>query len=91
MFKAADKLRGNMESSDYKHVALGLIFLKYISDAFEARYKALLAEDQINGQAAGGPIFALRGKPGDFDIDFVGAKQWRSTAPAKTNNDARFG
>ena len=34
-----------MEPSDYKHVALGLIFLKYISDAFEARYKALLAED----------------------------------------------
>ena len=35
LFKAADKLRGNMEPSDYKHVALGLIFLKYISDAFE--------------------------------------------------------
>ncbi|MFO0255906.1 MAG: type I restriction-modification system subunit M [Betaproteobacteria bacterium] len=45
MFKAADKLRGNMEPSDYKHVALGLIFLKYISDAFEARHTALLAED----------------------------------------------
>lgn len=45
MFKAADKLRGNMEPSDYKHVALGLIFLKYISDAFEARHEALLAED----------------------------------------------
>jgi type I restriction enzyme M protein len=45
LFKTADKLRGNMEPSDYKHVALGLIFLKYISDAFEARRKALLAED----------------------------------------------
>ena len=45
LFKAADKLRGNMEPSDYKHVALGLIFLKYISDAFETRHKALLAED----------------------------------------------
>ena len=45
MFKAADKLRGNMEPSDYKHVALGLIFLKYISDAFEAKHKALLADD----------------------------------------------
>ncbi len=44
LFKAADKLRGNMEPSDYKHVALGLIFLKYISDAFEAKHKALLAE-----------------------------------------------
>lgn len=45
MFKAADKLRGNMEPSDYKHVALGLIFLKYISDAFEALHKTLQAED----------------------------------------------
>jgi len=45
LFKAADKLRGNMEPSDYKHVALGLIFLKYISDAFEARRQALLADD----------------------------------------------
>ena len=45
LFKAADKLRGSMEPSDYKHVALGLIFLKYISDAFEARHAQLLAED----------------------------------------------
>lgn len=45
LFKTADKLRGNMEPSDYKHVALGLIFLKYISDAFEAKHKALMAED----------------------------------------------
>ena len=52
LFKAADKLRGNMEPSDYKHVALGLVFLKYISDAFEAKYKALLTED---AQAAEDP------------------------------------
>jgi type I restriction enzyme M protein len=45
LFKAADKLRGNMEPSDYKHVALGLIFLKYISDSFEAKHKALAAEE----------------------------------------------
>ena len=45
MFLAADKLRKNLEPSDYKHVALGLIFLKHISNAFEARRKALLAED----------------------------------------------
>ena len=53
LFKAADKLRGNMEPSDYKHVALGLIFLKYISDAFEARHAELLAEDpdSIHGAA----------------------------------------
>lgn len=45
LWKTADKLRGNMEPSDYKHVVLGLIFLKYISDAFEARHAELLAED----------------------------------------------
>ena len=44
LFKAADKLRGNMEPSDYKHVALGLIFLKHISDSFEAKHAALTTE-----------------------------------------------
>ena len=42
LFQAADKLRGNLEPSEYKHVALGLVFLKFVSDAFEAqRYKIL--------------------------------------------------
>ena len=45
LWATADKLRGNMEPSDYKHVALGLIFLKYISDAFEAKRSKLLTED----------------------------------------------
>ena len=45
LFLAADKLRKNLEPSDYKHVALGLIFLKYISNAFESNRAALLAED----------------------------------------------
>ena len=45
LWAAADKLRGNMEPSDYKHVALGLIFLKYISDAFESKRVDLLAEE----------------------------------------------
>ncbi len=44
LFRAADKLRGNMERSDYKHVALGLIFLKHISEGFEAKRAQLLAE-----------------------------------------------
>ena len=47
MFLAADKLRKNLEPSDYKHVALGLIFLKHISAAFEAKREALLAEDAL--------------------------------------------
>ena len=45
LFKAADKLRGNLEPSEYKHVALGLIFLKYISEAFEAQHARLETED----------------------------------------------
>jgi type I restriction enzyme M protein len=44
LFKTADKLRGNMEPSDYKHVALGLIFLKHISDSFELKRQQLVAE-----------------------------------------------
>ena len=35
LWAAADKMRGHMDPAEYKHVALGLIFLKYISDAFE--------------------------------------------------------
>src|SRR5580765_2029545 len=45
MFLAADKLRKNLEPSDYKHVVLGLIFLRHISQAFEAKHAQLLAED----------------------------------------------
>ena len=45
LFLTADKLRKNLEPSDYKHVVLGLIFLRHISQAFEAKREALLAED----------------------------------------------
>jgi type I restriction enzyme M protein len=41
MWKAADKLRSNMDAAEYKHVVLGLIFLKYISDTFSEVYKEL--------------------------------------------------
>ncbi len=44
IWKAADVLRGNMDASEYKHVVLGLIFLKYISDSFEHRYQELVEE-----------------------------------------------
>ena len=46
IWKAADKMRGNLDASEYKSVVLGLIFLKYISDKFEARYKALVDEGE---------------------------------------------
>ena len=43
LWDAADKLRGNLESAEYKHVVLGLVFLKYVSDSFEARRTELNA------------------------------------------------
>ena len=44
LWAMADTLRGSMDAAEYKHVVLGLIFLKYISDAFEERHVAVLAE-----------------------------------------------
>lgn len=43
LFKAADKLRKNIDAAEYKHIALGLIFLKYISDSFEELHSKLLS------------------------------------------------
>jgi len=43
LWLAADKLRNNMDAAEYKHVVLGLIFLKYISDTFEEHRAKLLA------------------------------------------------
>jgi type I restriction enzyme M protein len=45
LWTAADKLRGTMDSGEYKHVVLGLIFLKYISDTFEEHHKKLASEE----------------------------------------------
>ena len=44
LWQVADKLRNNMDAAEYKHVVLGLIFLKYISDAFAERYQTLDGE-----------------------------------------------
>lgn len=44
LWQMADTLRSNMDAAEYKHIVLGLIFLKYISDAFQARYNELLKE-----------------------------------------------
>ena len=41
LWAAADRLRNNLDAANYKHVVLGLIFLKYVSDAFEARQEEL--------------------------------------------------
>lgn len=46
IWKAADKLRGNIDASEYKNVVLGLIFLKYISDKFDQKHQALVEEGE---------------------------------------------
>ncbi|MFA6423296.1 MAG: class I SAM-dependent DNA methyltransferase [Patescibacteria group bacterium] len=45
LWAAADKMRGSMDPAEYKHVVLGLIFLKYISDSFEKRRQDVIKED----------------------------------------------
>src|SRR3989338_3063927 len=51
LWSAADKMRNNMDPAEYKHVVLGLIFLKYISDSFEEVYKNIKSDpDHYDGQ-----------------------------------------
>ncbi|TCL75295.1 HsdM-like protein [Hydrogenispora ethanolica] len=48
LWKAADKLRKNIDAAEYKHIVLGLIFLRYISDAFEELHDAMDAIEKDN-------------------------------------------
>ena len=53
LWKSADALRGQVDAAEYKHVVLGLLFLKYISDSFQSRRNELQAEltkDGIQGK-----------------------------------------
>ena len=45
LFKAADKLRKNIDAAEYKHIVLGLVFLKYISESFTELYNKLVADE----------------------------------------------
>lgn len=79
LWAAADALRNNMDAAEYKHVVLGLIFLEYISDAFEEQHGRLVAE---RAQGAG---------PDDPDED-VGRiasayHAWRGESEARTYED----
>src|SRR3989475_10396419 len=51
LWQMADALRGGMDAAEYKHVVLGLLFLKYISDAFEEQHAKLLAEKKHGADA----------------------------------------
>lgn len=52
LWKAADKLRGSLSASQYKDVILGLVFLKYVSDAYDERREAIRAELVADGMEA---------------------------------------
>jgi type I restriction enzyme M protein len=65
LWTAADKLRSNLDAAVYKHVVLGLIFLKYVSDAFEERQKALHEQFQ-------NPDHDYYMAPEDYADDYAG-------------------
>lgn len=67
LWKAADKLRSNLDAANYKHVVLGLIFLKYVSDAFEERQESLLELFQNDD---GNNIYYLPRDDFDSDEDY---------------------
>lgn len=72
LWKAADKLRSNLDAANYKHVVLGLIFLKYVSDAFEERQEALLELFQSDDEEN---IYYLPRDDFDSDEDYQQALQ----------------
>src|ERR1043165_6417379 len=48
LWDAADKMRGHMDPSEYKHIILGLIFLKYISDVFQEHYESFKTQQKLD-------------------------------------------
>ena len=91
LWKAADKLRSNLDAANYKHVVLGLIFLKYVSDAFEERQQALLELFQTD---ADDNIYYLPRE--DYDSDAAKSqtdmfnkwlqKRWRGSTKLSNKN-----
>ena len=81
LWKAADKLRGSMDASQYKDVILGLVFLKYISDRFEARRAAIDAslsdptsKDYIPNETRRAPCLEDRDEYASQKVFWVPAK-----------------
>ena len=56
LWKTADKLRNNMDATEYKHIVLGLIFLKYISDKFQSIYDKLSSEEYADPEDKKAPF-----------------------------------
>ena len=85
IWKAADLLRGNLDASEYKSVVLGLIFLKYISDKFEAKYQQLVAEGE-GFEEDKDEYLSNKNEKGSYDpVFYVPAEaRWEATALKKT-------
>ena len=75
LFKAADKLRKNIDAAEYKNVALGLIFLKYISESFQELYDKLasdsLSDPEDRDEYKAENIFKQHGLPSSFTLQFL--------------------
>ncbi len=67
LWKAADKLRSSLDAANYKHIVLGLIFLKYVSDAFEERRNEL---EMLFRQDSGDNIYFMPREDYDSDQDY---------------------
>ena len=97
LWQMADALRGSMDAAEYKHVVLGLIFLKYISDAFKEQHARLakinLTIRGIDGQIAHGDTFNNDRHP-DLKADFILANppfnvsDWRGNLGAQASSPA---
>lgn len=72
LWKAADKLRSSLDAANYKHIVLGLIFLKYVSDAFEERQEELLA---LFKDSSDDNIYLMLRSDYDSDADYENAMQ----------------
>src|ERR1051325_4114176 len=99
LWQAADKLRNNMDAAEYKHVVLGLIFLKYISDALEKRRAALEADrkagadpEDPDGFNASVRSLSSRGvgfSESDLQEDAVTQNSWITGVRGKRQHEAR--
>ena len=103
LWRMADTLRGSMDAAEYKHVVLGLIFLKYISDAFEEIHARLESEraqgadpedpDEYRARehllgTAGGPLGASQG-PGEGNPPSARSSTTRWTGSSVTTRCSR--
>ena len=84
LWKSADALRGQIDAAEYKHVVLGLLFLKYISDSFEARRGELKGELDADG-ISGPQLESLLENRDEYtaEADLLGAARGTLAEPPK--------